>query len=212
MPRKLATAAVAVTVALLTPAGAARADDGSSTPSDEFVWPPADSTHGRWLPVPAGYYEPPTPIEACGTTVTYRFGDVRALQYRALFLKDGTEVVFYRGDATADLVRADGAIVDELPNDGPGVETYSPDQLTVTYTYTGPAVFPAFDAVERAAFHRAGLPDLAVYRGGVLSLGVRYSEDSTAETDAAARVLVNRTRGLVDGCTLFGTSSHASRH
>jgi hypothetical protein len=207
MKRKFAALAVAA-VAALAPAGVAHADDAPAG-ADAFVWPPAESTHGQWLPVPAAYYEGTTDIEACGTTVAYGFGDVRALQYKAAFLHDGTEVVFYRGKATSDLVRAsDGATLDEVPNDGPGVETYSPDGLVQTFTYTGPAVFPAFDAVERAAFQRAGLPTLAVYRAGVLSERVRVSADPDATTDVSAKILLNRTVGLVDGCRLLDRARH----
>jgi hypothetical protein len=206
MSRKLVTVVIAV-LAALAPSGIAHADASSS--GDDFVWPPAHSTHGKWLAIPQEYYEGGGDIDACGTTVAYGYGDVRRLQYNAAFLKDGTEVVLYRGDATSDLVRAsDGATLDEVPNDGPGVETYSPDGLTITFTYTGPAVFPAFDAVERAAFRRAGLPTLALYRGGVVSLKIRLSPDPNASTDASATILLNRAQGLVDGCTLLDRAAH----
>jgi hypothetical protein len=195
--------------ATLTLTGATVASAADDPPPEDTTaaapleWPPAD-TGGEWLPVPDEVYAQSRTIEACGSTVTGTIGDVRDGEYQSLHQADGTVRVEFRGDVTMDVVRAsDGAMLDELENGGPGAEIYSPDRLTVTFSYDGPSVIFAFDEVEAAVFAAQGLPSIVYYDEGNTTERVVFSADPAATTIASAEFLTDTARGVRDICDML---------
>src|SRR3954454_3388434 len=116
---------------------------------------PPDDEGGGFVPVETvipGYYDP-IEFAACGMKVTLEAGDVREVEVRQVTREDGTQVTEFRGDATVDLIRADGARIDELDISGPGEEIVSPDGSRIVNVLFGPSImFPSPDPVDQAAF------------------------------------------------------------
>lgn len=125
------------------------------------------------------------------------------VEYLAIDAADGSTYVFYRGAATVDVSREDGALLHELDASGPGYERYSADGLTVTFSYEGPTITAAFDAVEAAVFGEAGLPGFFYYAGGNITETVVFSEDPEAETIVSAEVTNNTATGVRDVCQML---------
>lgn len=171
-------------------------------PGEEPVeWPPAD-TGGEWLPLPDIFNEPIV-VPACGATITITGGDVDDGEYLAVEAVDGSTYVLYRGAATVDVSREDGAFIDELDVGGPGYERHSEDGLSVTFSYEGPTITAAFDEVEAAVFEAAGLSAVFYYTGGNVTETVVFDADPEAETIASAEVTRNTATGVRDVCEML---------
>jgi hypothetical protein len=181
----------------------------STTEEAPPAWPPAD-TNGEWLPVPEDLF-PPTPLPACGSTVTISIGDVFEVEYQAQEQSDGTIRIDYRGDQTTDLVReSDGATVDELDTGGPWTEIISADGLTATFSVDGASIYFAYDEVEAAAFAAQGLPDLFYYETGTITERVVFPEDPAATTIVSAEILTDTARGVQDVCDMLDDAADES--
>ena len=207
--QKLLVLAAAATLTLTTASVASATEDDPPPPEagEEFVWPPED-TNGEWLPAPDEAFGPVT-LEGCGSSVTMTPGDVDETEYQAMEQADGTIRVEFRGASTADLTREhDGAMIDELDTSGPGHEIYSPDGLTVTFSWEGPSFFYAWDEVEAAVLAQQGLPPVFYYEEGNLTERVVFDADSEAETISSAEVLTDTMRGVYDVCDLLDHAGH----
>jgi hypothetical protein len=170
----------------------------------------ADDTHGAWVPAPA--FEPLT-REGCGSTLTFTPGDVDEVEYQAMTQADGTVRREFRGHSTADITReSDGAIIDELPNGGPGHEVSSADGLHATFSYEGPSVIYAFDEVEAAVFATEGLPPLFWYEEGNLTERVVFPADPEALTIESAEIVTDTMRGVYDLCDLLDGAEYRHGH
>ncbi len=150
---------------------------------------------GEWVPVEQlvpGYYAT-TETSACGTTVTVAAGDVREVEARETVLPDGTVVTDFRGALTLDLTRqSDGAMIDELDVSGPGHQVVAPDGASGDVTFEGPSLLFPYPGEEHF-FTEAGLPDLAYFRHGEVTLHIALDlatgETTSLTVDVHARIL-----------------------
>lgn len=183
----------------VVPASAQPEDDAPAAP-----WPPED-THGKYLPVPEDFYHE-AEVPACGSMVTLSYGDVREVEYKARTTHDGGLRLKFRGDATMDVKRQDGAFIDELDISGRFTETRSKDGRSLRVALYGPSiVFPPSD-VESAALTKAGLPTLLYFEEGKLTIKVYFSEDSE-EPPVSAEVKHNQVKDPVDVCDMLDDAS-----
>ncbi|WP_448627386.1 hypothetical protein [Geodermatophilus sp. URMC 64] len=166
-----------------------------------------DDDGGGFVPVETvipEYYDP-VEFEACGTTVRLESGDVREVEVRRITRPDGTQVTTFRGAATVDLIRADGARIDELDISGPGKEIVSPDgSHVVTLLFGASLIFPSPDPVDQAAFDEADLPDIGYFEHGAVTFDATVNPDTgellALDIDVDARV--------VDLCRRFDRDDH----
>lgn len=191
-------AAFALVAGSVTPA-LAQPDDAPAAP-----WPPED-THGKYLPVPDDFYST-AEVPACGSTVTLAYGDVREVEYKARTTHDGGLRIKFRGDATLDVKREDGAFIDELDISGRTTETRSKDGLSLRVALYGPSIIFPPSEVESAALTKAGLPTLLYFEKGKLVLKVQFSEDPE-EPPVSAEVKKNQTREPLDVCDMLDDAS-----
>jgi hypothetical protein len=198
MRRSLAVGALAAAI-IGTGASPAWAGDGE------------DSGGGEWVPVEQlipDYYGT-TETNACGTTVTVAAGDVREVEVRETVLPDGTVVTDFRGAATLDLTReSDGATIDELDISGPGHQVVAADGTSVDITLEGASLlFPV--PGEEHFFAEAGLPDLAYYRHGEITLHLAIDPETGETTSLAADVHAH----VLDLCRWFDHGhGHGHQH
>jgi hypothetical protein len=207
--RNLVVLSSALTMTLTTASVAVATEDDPPPPEqvEDVAWPPPD-TDGQWLPVPPGVFTDLT-VEACGSTVTMTAGDVDETEYQVMEQAGGTIRVEYRGESTADLTRAhDGAMIDELDTGGPGHEIFTADGSATTYSWNGPSIVFAFDAVEAAVFAEQGLPPLFYYETGNFTERVLSSADPMAETIDSAEVITDTMLGVRDVCDMLDEAAH----
>jgi hypothetical protein len=188
MRRSLAVGALAAAV---IGAGASPAWAGSGE----------DSGGGQWVPVEQlipDYYAP-LETNACGSTITISSGDVREVEVRETVLPDGTDVLDFRGAATLDLTRqSDGATIDELDISGPAHQVVSADGTSVDVTLVGASLlFP--NPGEEHFFAEAGVPDLAYFTHGEVTLHVTVDPETGEATALTADVHAH----LIDLCRWF---------
>ncbi|MGY1691972.1 hypothetical protein [Geodermatophilus sp. SYSU D01105] len=165
-----------------------------------------DPADGGWEPVPEEYYAP-VDVAACGSVVTLSSGDVREVEQRERTLSDGSRHVEVRGNQTVDLARqSDGATIDELDISGPGWDLLSADGSEDVFQWEGPSIFLPYDAVDREAFLRAGLPELFFYEEGVV-LG-RVVFDPATQAVVASDILSAEV-DAVDLCAVLDDAAEA---
>jgi hypothetical protein len=127
---------------------------------------PATATGSGWEPVPD---DPDDTVAACGTTLTVS-EKVNEVETRAVPLANGATRTDFRGRYVVSVSAPDGrkAVLD---NSGPySVTEYASGDLFVDIG--APSLIYYFDAVEKAAFARAGLPPVFYYRSGRLKLSI----------------------------------------
>lgn len=198
----------ALALGTVTAAGAEDAPPPGEGPPAGPEWPPPDSG-GQWLPVPQEIGEQSYMVDACGSVVTVAPGDVSEVEYHSMHQPSGTIRVEYRGAATVDVTReSDGAMLDELDGSGPGYELFSADRLTVTFSWEGPSIIGAFDAVEAEVFATQGLPPLFYYESGNTTERVVFSDDPAAETIVSAEFLTDTALGVRDVCDMLDAAAH----
>jgi hypothetical protein len=168
-----------------------------------------DSGGGEWVPVEQlvpDYYAT-TETNACGSTITIAAGDVREVEARETVLPDGTTVTDFRGAATLDLTRqSDGAMIDELDISGPGHQVVSPDGASVDVTLEGASLLYPLPGEEHF-FADAGLPGLAYYRHGEVTLHISIDPETGEPTSLTADVHAR----VFDLCRWFDRG-HGPRH
>lgn len=133
----------------------------------------------------------PTSISACGTTLTIT-DVVNKVEHRTLTDNRANEITDYRGAYVVRVAAPDGrkAVLD---NSGPYRRITSANGA-VFYDITTPAFVYAFDAVEVAAFKKAGLPSAFYFTSGRLDLFISAAGDE--------KVLV-KPRNAVSICSLL---------
>ncbi|OUM45618.1 hypothetical protein B8W73_00290 [Arthrobacter agilis] len=184
-------------VAFSLAAGAAPA---SAAPGDSE--PSRGGTRG-FVPVPEEYYTPEShDVEACGSTVTIAYGDVREIEYRERVNKDGSMVVRFRGESTVDITREDGAFIDELDVSGSFTQHISADGQSAEFTFRGATIVEPSDPTSAAGFAAAGLPYLFFFEHGKLTVDVGFSDDPTVMEPDSVEV-VHSPRHVVDVCDLL---------
>lgn len=127
------------------------------------------ATDTGWEPVGPG---DPVTTQACGTTLTIT-EKVNKVESRTREDDRGNVRTDYRGTYIVKVTAPDGRRV-VLDNSGP----YSVFEFANGNTYIpvqAPALIYPFDPVERAAFRRAGLPDVFYYTKGQLELFINAS-------------------------------------
>ena len=149
---------------------------------------PATATGTGWEPVPD---EPYDPVAACGTTLTI-VEKVNEVETRTVPLANGATRTDYRGTYIVS-VSAPGRRKVVLDNSG-AYSVYEYADGGVFYDIGAPGLVFYFDAVEKAAFARAGLPPVFYYRSGRLRLSI--------SSDGSERV-VSRPRNVTSICTLL---------
>ncbi len=158
---------------------------------------------GEWVPVETlirDYYEP-VEGQACGTTVTLSAGDVREVEVRQTTLADGSTVTEFRGDFTADVTRQDtGETIDELDISGYAKEVVSPDGTEVSFTLEGPSIGGPRNPIEEAAFEEAGLPTLAYWEEGEVTM---HAVIDPATGEQVSVEIDNDAHWVEDVCTWF---------
>lgn len=169
-------------------------------------WPPED-THGNYVSVPNDFYTTEV-VPACGSTVTLAYGDVREIEYKADPRDDGGLHIRYRGDATLDVTRADGASIDELDISGRTTETWSKDGLSLHLVMYGPSLLFAPTEVEATALTEAGLPTFFYFEEGKFAGDIQFSQDPAAPV-VSAEVTRNRVQDARDVCKML---DHATDH
>jgi hypothetical protein len=130
---------------------------------------PLADTAGKWVPIPA---TDPFPIEACGTTLTVRDGDVAELEQRITVNGNGVRQQI-RGNVTTDFLNPDGQVVlDEVDTSGKGTVYFRSDGTTDRVLGTGGfwITFPE----EQAAIDAAGLPDFFAITSDI---DAQYADD-----------------------------------
>lgn len=178
-------------------ATASSADD----PPPAAPWPPED-THGEFLPVPDAFYAP-YDIQACGTTINLRAGDVRKTTYKSVHFPDGSVKIVYRGDATLDVTRSsDGAAVDELDVSGRYSERHGPDGLTHKVTAWGPSMIWAVNEVEVKELASEGLPSFLYFTNGKISGESRFADETQASV-VSLDITHNSVKGAQDVCKML---------
>jgi hypothetical protein len=140
-----------------------------------------------WVPVPDG---DDYTVAACHTTLTVR-EKVNQVQQRTTTLRDGTLRTDYRGTYVVSVSAPDRRKV-VLDNSGAYSEFEYPDG-DIFYDVDAPALIVYYDAVERAAFAKAGLPPVFYYTKGELKLYL---------SDGRERV-VSRPRQVTSICDLL---------
>ena len=198
--RTLLVLASAASLTLTTATVAAATDaPPPEAPSEPVAL--VEDTDGAWLPAPA---PEPLTFEGCGSSVTFSVGAVNEVEYQSMVQPNGALRREFRGEATADITREhDGAVVDELPAGGPGYEIESADGSTVTFSYDGPSLIFAFDAVEAEVYAEAGLPPLFWYEAGNFTERVVFPSDPEALTIESAEIITDTMRGVYDICDLL---------
>lgn len=154
------------------------------------------------------YYAPFSVTDACGDQdVLIETGDVRGVVIRQTELPNGTLVQDYRGGLTLDLTREDGATIDELDVSGDLREVIAPDGLSAVVTLEGPSViFPL--PGEESFFDDEGLPYLAFFKRGVVTLNISLDPD-TGETESFSAEVHAR---IVDLCRWFDGHQRRAHH
>jgi hypothetical protein len=170
-----------------------------------------DSGGGEWVPVEQvipDYYAS-SETNACGSTITVSAGDVREVEVRETVLPDGTVVTDFRGAATLDLTRqSDGAMIDELDISGPGHQVVSPDGTSLDVTLEGASLLSPLPGEEHF-FAEAGLPDLAYFKHGEVTLHVTLDPETGETTALTADVHAH----VIDLCRWFDHGhGHAHGH
>jgi hypothetical protein len=178
-------------------AASASSEDDSASGSTGFP----EDTHGKFVPAPDEYYQPQE-FKACGTTVVVAPGDVRKTQYKATHADDGTVRIVYRGEATVDITRLDGAKVDELDVSGRTSERYSPDGLSVTLKAWGPNLAWATDEVEIKELAEEGLPAFLYFEGGKISGNFTFA-DETLSSIVSLDITRNSVKKARDVCQML---------
>jgi hypothetical protein len=136
---------------------------------------------------------------ACDSTVTMEYGDVREVEARVTENPDGTTTTEYRGAATVDLTRADGAVIDELDVSGPGTDIVGPTGVTIVLG--GPSILFPIDEVQQAAWDAAGLPegDLAYVKRGEVEVRVALDAEGVPVSEEWVRLDAR----IIDLCRWF---------
>ena len=188
MRRSFAVSALAASIVGLG-ATPALADDG-------------EDPGGGWEPAPEDFYAPMV-TEACGETITVRYGDVREVEIRTTEFEGGVVFTEFRGAGTFDVLDAEGTVViDELDISGVGYEIFKPDGTITNVLYGASILFPFDDPIDRAAFEEAGLPDLAYFEDPAESITVEIKIDP--EDGAVQSVeFTDIDAEIVDLCTYF---------
>ena len=130
------------------------------------------SAHAKTPWTPTGPNEVAT-VEACGTTLTIADQKNR-VESRTTDLGGGTTRTDYRGTLVQRVSAPDGRKV-VLDNSGRYSETNFANG-DIAYDLRAPALIYYFDAVERAAFKKAGLPPVFYYTSGRTQLYVGVDE------------------------------------
>lgn len=166
-----------------------------------------------WVPIEElrpDYYEPFSG-PACGTTVTIASGDVREVEARETVREDGSVLTEIRGDATVDITREDtGQVIDELDVSGEGYDLISADQRYFEIYLEGPSILLAsLGPIDEAAFDAAGLPHLAYYKRGAVT--IRSTGDPETGELLSEEIDVDAHR-IHDLCTWFDGDRGDDRH
>ncbi|WP_458780598.1 hypothetical protein [Arthrobacter sp. D3-16] len=192
---------------LLSGSPAATASTGDDPPAAP-PWPPAD-TNGEFVPAPDEYYAPQE-AKACGTTVKVTPGDVRKTKYKATHADDGSIRIVYRGKATVDITRPDGATIDELDISGRTSQHYGPDGLSVTLKVWGPNMIWATNEVEVKELAKQGLPAFLYFKAGKLAAKAKFA-DATQSSVVSLDTTHNSVKGARDVCKMLDRAL-AERH
>jgi len=194
---------VAVPLSLTAPA-AAHDEDGDHHDAEGVVTQ-------DWTPSSDEVYVDSEPVEACGTTVIVRPGDVREAEERVIEFPDGTVRIEFRGDLTVDIVREeDGTVLlDELDVSGPGHDVISPDGAHIRQTLEGASLVFPVTPQEEELFEAVGLHTLSYFEKGFITFGFTVDPATGEILDTK---IVKAKAHIVDVCDLIEEAADRHHH